>query len=379
MAAKSQQKCALMLTGGGAQAAYQVGVLKAIAEWYPRVHHAPFSIYCGTSAGAINATAVASYNACFRLGVKKLDWFWRRLHTNRVFAATFTGVSKHILGQVFGRMRASYLPPPTVSLLDNQPLRSMLNEVIHYPRLEQQIRSQVLDALAVTVSSYQSGVSMSFYQGQGHFRPWTKAKHKGRPALIRNDHLLASAAIPLLFPAVKIGDSYFGDGSIHQLSPLSPAIKLGADKILIISVTPPRTGQKQTTEHPPGLGHISGHLLDTIFSDALTADIEQLERTNLLIRHLTERQKKSLDLRHIDVCLMAPQRSFAHIARQFYGNMPIMVRVLMRLLGISPRDDASITSFLLFEPAFIRALIEQGYQDAQKNRAKLHEFLEISK
>ncbi len=227
MSNRQQKNMALLLTGGGARASYQVGVMKAISEWYPRVHPSPFTIFCGTSAGAINATALACYASSFRLGVKKLAWLWGRLHTNTVFSATPGGMAAYLGRQGFARLQSSCEQPPPFGLLNNRPLRELLNSVLNYRRLDNNIHHNHLKALAITAASYRRGISVTFFQGDGDTAAWSRAKSVGEQTLISTEHLLASSAIPLVFPASKIGNDFYGDGSIHQLAPLRPALKLG--------------------------------------------------------------------------------------------------------------------------------------------------------
>ncbi|MFC1507644.1 patatin-like phospholipase family protein [Pseudomonadota bacterium] len=372
--AKDRPKISLLLTGGGARAAYQVGVLKAIAEWYPRVHHSPFSIYCGTSAGAINAISIACYASCFRLGVKKLEWIWSQLHSRRVFSASSYGMISYLAKQWFARLQADYHERPPFGLLNNRPLRHLLNQVNNYERLEKQILAGNLHGISVTASSYKSGVSVSFFQGQKELTEWDRAKSKGRRTLISTEHLLASSAIPLVFPATRIGQTYYGDGSIHQLAPLRPSLKMGADKILIIDLINQKVSERDHTK-APGLASLGGHLMDTIFSDTMTADLENLSRTNTLIQALPEHEQQRLQLKKVDHVHLSPSQSFELLAQKYYCHMPPMTRALMRLAGISPRDDAAITSYILFEPDYIHALIDMGYQDALEQETILRNFL----
>ncbi|MDX1304059.1 patatin-like phospholipase family protein [Photobacterium sp.] len=372
--AKDKPKISLLLTGGGARAAYQVGVLKAIAKWYPRVHHSPFSIYCGTSAGAINAISIACYASCFHLGVKKLESTWSQLHSRKVFSASPYGMTSYLAKQWFARLQAGYHERPPFGLLNSRPLRQLLNQVNNYERLEKQILAGNLHGISVTASSYKSGVSVSFFQGQNELTEWDRAKSKGRRALITTEHLLASSAIPLIFPATRIGQTYYGDGSIHQLAPLRPSLKMGADKILIIDLINQKVSERDHTK-APGLATLGGHLMDTIFSDTMTADLEHLSRTNTLIQALPEHEKQRLQLKNVDYIHLSPSQSFGPLAQKYYCHMPPMPRALMRLAGISPRDDAAITSYILFEPDYIHALIDMGYQDALEQETLLRNFL----
>ncbi|MEL6115449.1 patatin-like phospholipase family protein [Photobacterium sp. SP02] len=372
---KEKPKISLLLSGGGARAAYQVGVLKAISEWYPRNHHSPFAIYSGTSAGAINATAIACYASCFRLGVKKLEWIWARLHSRRVFRSSSWGITQHLSHQLLARLRAGHHPRPPFGLLDNRPLRLLLNQVNNYGRLEQQILAGNLHGISITASSYKSGKTVSFFQGQQSITPWTYSKSKGRRSLLTTEHLLASSAIPFVFPASRIGQAYYGDGSINQLTPLRPSMKMGADKILIIDLINQRLRPQDPTQ-APGVGMLTGHLMDTIFSDTMAAELEHLEYTNTLLSKLPDDERRKMAVKSVDTLHLYPSQSFEPLAQAFYHHMPLAARSLMRLLGISPKDDAALTSYILFEPNYIHALINLGYLDAQERESELRSFLE---
>ncbi|KXF81047.1 patatin-like phospholipase family protein [Enterovibrio coralii] len=371
------QKTALLLSGGGARAAYQVGVLKAISEWYPRVHPSPFSIYCGTSAGALNATSLACHSSCFRLGVKKLTWLWSNLSTEDVFRSSLSGIVHHLGRQGFARMQAQYHCAPPFGLLDNRPLRDLLRRVLNFNKIDHQILSGHLHGLAVTASNYQTSKSVTFFQGQPEIEQWTRSRAIGIKSQITTEHLLASSAIPIVFPASQIGHSYYGDGSVHQIAPLRPALKLGAEKVLIIDLAPKQTSREPLIAHAPGLATLGGHLMDAIFADTLSADLEHLDRMNTLVGSLDKKAAEKLALRQVDAFQLSPSSPFEPLVERYYCHMPIAVRSLMRFLGISPIDDAAITSYLLFEPKYINHLIDMGYQDAQNLRSDLIGFLGI--
>ncbi len=367
-------KTCLVLTGGGARAAYQVGVLKAIASWYPRVHHSPFTIICGTSAGAINAVSLACYNSCFRLGVKKLEWLWARLHTERIFAAHWRGVTQHIGKQWVARLQSEHLAPLPFSLFDNRPLRQLLNQVVNYARLEKQIHQGSLDSIAITTSRYHDGHSVSFFQGHPQQVEWQSNKQHGVRALLQTEHLLASAAIPLLFPASQIGSQFYGDGSIHQLAPLKPAIQMGADKIMVIDLIN-KTHQHAKINHAPGLAQLGGHLMDTVFSDSLVADLCHMQRLNEFLANLSEESRANSTLRSIEHLHLSPQLPFEPLVEENYCHMPLAARQLLRMIGISPRQDAAITSYILFESDYIQSLIRRGFDDTMERETEIRNFL----
>ncbi|WP_274166066.1 patatin-like phospholipase family protein [Enterovibrio gelatinilyticus] len=380
MASKKQtnpqpKKIALLLSGGGARAAYQVGVMKAISEWYPRVHASPFNIYCGTSAGALNATSLACHTSCFRLGVKKLSWLWSNLHTKHVFESSYQGMIHHLGKQAFARAQARYHCAPPFGLLDNRPLRNLLNKVLNFSKIEHQIMTGNLHGLAVTASNYQTSKSVTFYQGHKDIPTWTRSRAIGIKSQITTEHLLASSAIPIVFPASKIGHGFYGDGSVHQIAPLRPALKMGAEKVLIIDLAPKSHPTPNHIAPAPGLAMLGGHLMDAIFADTLSADLEHLDRMNNLVSTVDKTKADNLALRQVDAFHLSPSSPFEPLVERYYCHMPIAVRSLMRFLGISPSEDAAITSYLLFEPKYINHLIDMGYQDAQNRRSDLQNFL----
>lgn len=364
---------ALLLTGGGARAAYQVGVLKAIASILPRNQKSPFKVICGTSAGAINAVSMACYASCFHLGVKKTEWVWKNFKTEQVYNSTWSGVFGYLLQNYFSKYRKSLIDRPT-SLLNNAPLIELLSELIDYKRIDRNILSDHLQAIAVNASSYSDGDSISFFQSSLNDE-WQRAKRKGVKTVLTTRHLLASAAIPLVFPSVKIGDGFFGDGSIHQLSPLSPAIHLGADKILIIGVEQPKEDKYYgNSEFHPDSATITGHLLDTIFTDSLNSDLERMTRVNATLEHSKE---EKTGLKKVDSMLINPSRNFNKIASKHYHNMPPAIRFLLRFAGVTKNSESALISYLMFEKPFTQELIQLGYEDGLEQIDSISEFLEL--
>ncbi|WP_116644715.1 patatin-like phospholipase family protein [Salinivibrio sp. HTSP] len=372
---KNKPKIALVLTGGGARAAYQVGVLSAIAHWYPRVHTSPFTIYCGTSAGAINAVSLASYASCFRLGVKKVSWLWHRLNTSRVLASQPSALIGHLLSQTGQRFQSHYQPTQPFGLLNNRPLRELLNQTISFNKLNYQLLAGHLNGLSVTASNYQTGQSVSFFQGASHIKPWERARAVGKRSQISTEHLLASSAIPFVFPASRIGHEFYGDGAIHQISPLRPAVKMDAERILILDLTTGIRRPEQIKHTAPGLAMLGGHLMNAIFADTLSADLEHLQRLNQVASALSPDQKERLGLRHIDVLHLRPSEPFEPMANRYYSHMPLALRSLLKLLGINASQDATFASYLLFEAAYLRQLIDIGYRDAHNHQSEILSLL----
>ena len=371
---------ALVLTGGGARAAYQVGVLSAIAKFMPRNHGVPFPIICGTSAGAINSTALACYASCFQLGVKKLEWVWKNLDPSRIYHSDALRVFSHLSAGLLGSFQADYANKSARSLLNNVPLRDLLNMVVDFNRIDTNIRRGYLSAVSVTASSYSSGDSISFFQSKESISPWFRAKRRGEPTQLNSQHLMASAAIPLVFPSAKIKHDHLGDGSIHQLSPLSPAIHLGAEKIFVVGVEQPKEPihARENNPHPPTTATIAGHLLDSVFSDTLQSDIERMERVNHTLSLIPEDLKnQTAGLKSINSLVINPSHDFNAIAVKYYDKLPLSIRLLLRSVGITNDAESSLVSYLLFEKSYCKELISLGFSDALEQESKIREFLKL--
>jgi NTE family protein len=373
---KHKSKIALLLTGGGARAAYQVGVLKAIASALPRNQSSPFVVINGTSAGAINATAVACYASCYQLAVKKLEWVWKQFKTEQVYHTRFNKVFGYILVNMMRSFQSDYGNHPPASLLNNQPLRELLKEVLDLKRIDINIHRNCLESLSITASSYSRGDSVAFYQAKDT-KPWQRSKRRGERTSINIEHLMASSAIPVVFPSTQIRQEYFGDGSIHQYAPLSPAIHLGAEKLFVVGVEQPNTQSDPTLHsHNPGMSTVAGHMLDTIFSDTLRSDIERLERINRTLSLLPGRDKHK-ELKQIDHMVINPSQNFNVIANEYYDRMPLAIRLLLRTTGIKKNSESSLLSYLLFEQEYTQHLIEIGYQDGLAQLDSIMSFLEL--
>ncbi|MEO3679507.1 patatin-like phospholipase family protein [Rheinheimera fenheensis] len=370
----ANRKTALLLTGGGARAAYQVGVLKAIAQQYPRSSKLPFQIISGTSAGAINGAAMACYASCFHLGVKKLEWIWRNFHTNQVYYSDYVRVFRQLLRGVFSAFQADYANKQPVSLFDNKPLKQLLTKVLDLKRIDRNIMGGYLSSVSVTASCYNNGDSISFFQSDSA-QEWRRAKRCGQRTLLGVHHLMASAAIPLVFPSVRIHQQYFGDGSVNQLAPLSAPIHLGADKILIVGVADPRkTELNQRMLHHPDLATIAGHLLDTVFTDTLNSDLERMQRVNNTINTMAEHGVPT-NLKPINSLMINPSQNFGQLASEHFLSLPLAVRTMLRITGIRQHSDSSLASYLLFEQDYTRRLIQLGYDDAMAQMDAIMTFL----
>jgi NTE family protein len=381
-ASRAKPCLGLILSGGGARAAYQVGVLKAIAELLPPDSPNPFPVICGTSAGAINAAALAIYAGRFRGAVRRLDYVWRNFHAGQVYRADAWGVLRTGLHWLAALLLGGLGRRNPRALLDRSPLRRLLEQYLPCDKIQAAIDAGVLRALSVTCSGYLSGDSVSFYQGVATIRPWRRVRRVGCPARITIDHLMASSAIPFLFAAERIHREYFGDGTMRQSAPLSPALHLGAERLLVIGVRHAQEGRSSARaagEDYPSLAQIAGHVLDSIFLDSLDADLERLERINKTLSLIpAERQQEGeLRLRPVKALVIAPSEDLAKIAARHAHHLPRPVRYLLRGVGAYDRTGANLVSYLLFERPYTRELIALGYADAMLRRQEIEAFFGI--
>lgn len=369
---------ALLLSGGGARAAYQLGVLKAIGTFLPRNQGLPFPILCGNSAGAFNATGLACYASSYHLGVRKLESVWKNFNTRQVYDSGVRDVFFHLSRNFLRSFQSEQHQRKASSLLNNQPLRRLIRHYLDFHRIDRNVASGHLRAVCVNASSYTTHDSISYFQGHQELQGWAREQRRGVACPINSEHLMASSAIPLLFPPVKMNGEYLGDGSVHQLSPLSPAIHLGAKKILVIGVEQPqRLSRFEDMSRFPSSIAIAGHLLDTIFADTLRSDLERMHRINETIAHMNYQQQQQTKLKTIDCMLVNPSISFNDMAAKHFSSMPSGIKLLLRMLGLHDKADSSLLSYLLFEKEFCRELIALGYQDGMDRRDELRAFLNI--
>jgi len=371
----------LILGGGGARAAYQVGVLKGIAEMTPDDCDNPFQIICGTSAGSINTIALASNASNFQQGVKRITQVWSNFQLHHVFYADGKNLFKRIATWAWCNLGPGSSQKGPSSLLDNQPLRELLNQHVSFEKIEKSIQNGDLHAYCLTACSYTSGESTTFYDGDEGIEDWLRTHREGIRTKMTIEHLMASSAIPVIFPSVKLGEEHFGDGSMRQISPISPALHMGAEKILIIGLRKESSQVKEkiSPKLRPTLGQISGYVLDTLFLNSLQSDIERMERMNNTLRESQQYNStltgSSAKLNIIEHIVVSPSTDIADIALRHYKDLPRSFRIALKFLGMSKGNSRRFISYLMFTDKFCQELIELGYNDAIAQRDELVEFL----
>ena len=363
---------ALILPGGGARGAYQVGVLKALMELLPG-KALPFPVVAGVSAGAINAGVLASHAGDFRHAVDRLEQFWGNLRCERVYRTGW----RHNLASGLHWLAAMTLGGLGVanphSLLDNRPLAKLLERELQPEGIGQSIEQGHLRALFVTASGYATNRAVTFYQATGGLRPWQTTRQAGVATCIDHRHLLASAALPLLFPAQRIGNEYYGDGGMRQTAPLEPALRAGADRLLVIGTRDERPDpEPEAVTSYPELGEVGGYLLDVIFMDHLSRDLERVERESRMLAAVSAEHRVAAGLRRVDTLLLRPSADLREVADRHVHRLPASVRALLRGVGAS---HGRLVGYLLFEAEFCRELIDLGFSDAMARRDEIIELM----
>ncbi|HSW84144.1 MAG TPA: patatin-like phospholipase family protein [Usitatibacter sp.] len=372
-------KSGLVLAGGGARAAYQVGVLQALKEILPEPRINPFAIICGTSAGAVNAGALAVNADDFGRAVDNLLGVWRNFEPRHVYRADFAGATANSVRWFASFMFGAFVKNRRISLLDNRPLEHLLSRHMDFSRIDVNIKAGALDAVAITCSGYTSGQSCSFFQSVDELEGWQRSQRIGIKTHIGVEHLMASSAIPFVFPAYKLNREFFGDGSMRQVAPVSPALHLGADRVLVVGTARIRSEEPDRTRGDlfPSLAQIAGHVMNSIFLDSLAVDLERLERINRTISAVDPAtlKKMGLSLHHVDVLVLTPSEPLEGIAVKHVRSLPWTIRFFLRSVGAMRRGGANLASYLLFERGYCNELIELGYNDTLKRREEVEAFL----
>ena len=369
----------LVLPGGGARGAYQVGVLKAMASLSPDDLQNPFPVISGTSAGAVNASVIAANAESFNKAVSKLNNVWGNFQSHQVFKVNNLTMLKSSVHWLIAIVTGGYPFGFPKSLLDNSPLQKLLEEQINFSDIQKNIDANLLSALAITAAGYSSECSTSFFQSSKEIAEWSRTRRKGLRCNLTIEHLMGSLAIPMIFPQVKVNNEYFGDGAMRQATPLSTAIHLGADRILVIGVRNQKLESINNNSQAdyPSFAHMAGYMLDTLFMDGLYSDLERLIRINQLIDsgHKDRGEKFVHKIRPIDTMVINPSKSLTDIAHECHLEMPRSIRIILKGLGGKDNSASRLISFLLFEKKYTKKLIELGYSDAMAVKEHILNFI----
>ncbi len=372
---------AVVLSGGGARAAYQIGALRAVARILRREASSPFGIITGTSAGAINAAALATNADCWRRGVARALRLWRNITVGDVYEAELSTVSVYGMRWLASVLVGARGPEGAASMLDNTPLRGLLERVLDLSVVTSRIEAGQLHALAINATSYTTGHAVTFFDGASSIASWRRTRRRGVRERVTIDHLLASTAIPFIFPAVRVAQDYYADGSMRQIAPLSPALHLGARRILVIAVGQ-FAGHRPSGEPPsapapyPSFAQVAGHALTSIFLDNLGADLERMLRLNQVLNLVpTSIRVQHPEVAHVDALLLAPTRDLGQMAIAHAERLPKGVRYLLHGLGGTEGTGANLLSYLLFDRDYCRELLALGFSDAMNRRDEVAAFL----
>lgn len=375
----AKPRLGFVLTGGGARGAYQVGILRWLAQRYPELH---VPILTGVSAGAVNATKVAAHHGTFRQAVDELTALWLELTPAKVFRVDpMTMLSTALRWGVRLVSGGTTATPDVRGFLDTTPLHALLDEVLvdiggKLPGIEYNLDRGTLEAIAIVATSYTTGQTVSFVQGRD-VEPWVRPLRRAEPTRITVDHVMASAALPIFFPAVRVGDMWFGDGGIRLIAPLSPALHLGANRLLAISTRYERSVSEsyapEIIGYPPP-AQVLGMLLNAVFLDLIDHDAARLERINRLLTELPP--EKCDGMRHVDLLVLRPSRDLGRLAADFEPQLPRAFRFMTRGLGTREVRSPDLLSMLMFQPDYIARLVDIGYADAEARAAEICALIE---
>ena len=381
--ASAQSDFALVLSGGGARAAYQVGFLRALARRFPELSP---RIITGVSAGAVNAAYLATHFGTFAEKIENLYDLWAALRMEDVYRVASGHLGWNVLRWAMRLLSGGSRTTPTPrSLVDTQPFRDLLMRVLDaapdgsLPGIDENLRAGRLKAIAITTSSYTTGQSITWVQGEA-IAQWERSHRKSMSSGLTVDHVMASSALPLFFPAVKLNGAWYGDGGIRLTAPLSPAVHLGAERILAITTRYGRS--REEADQPlidgyPPPAQVAGVLLNAVFLDQVDGDALRLDRLNRLIEQLPPEKRGGL--RHIDLLILRPSRDLGKLANKHEPQLPHAFRFMLRGLGTRETRSNDMLSLVMFQSDYLNALLELGEADAEQYVSQIYELLGIEK
>lgn len=366
----------VVLTGGGARAAYQIGVLRAVSDMYPDWEH-PFRVIVGTSAGAINALAIASGGGIFRHNISRLERIWSELSVDKIFRTHTYDVLRNVTG-LARKLFSGGVSDLPLSLLNNDPLHKLLSKELDFDEVHRTIADGRLSAVGLNACGYTTGQNLCFFDGHEGLQSWSSGQRAGSRTRLELKHVMASSAIPTVFPPVAINREYFGDGVTRQMAHVSPALRLGAERVLVIGVSSngrvsPSRPEKAVV---PTFAQVVTHMFNGMFLDTLDYDIDRLRMINRLVELIPPDKLESagLDLKPVRLLEISPSQEIDDIASKYLDGLPLLLRNLIGATMIGNKTGASLASYLLFDHRFCRDLISLGYRDAQTQAREIDAF-----
>lgn len=379
---KKTAKIGLVLTGGGARAAYQVGVLRALSV-ITKYEKSPFSIISGFSAGAINGTWLASRCEDFDGATKNMWDTWASMTTDKVFTTDSISLlsiafrwlkDRSLGGLIQKRSQINFL-------LDTAPLEEFIKTNIDFEALNTHIEMDRLRGVVVTAANYRTGHSTAFYNGSAQIQDWKKFNRVSIRTKIKPEFVMASAAIPIFFPPILVGDSFYGDGMIRLNAPLSPSIHMGAEKLLIIGIRGPRPSFQSNGQYANtiSVSEIAGTILNGLFFDSLDADLDRMQRVNrtLSVMSVEELQQLPDQLRKIPILNLNPTEEMANLPANEMTRLPGTLNYFLRGIGVTPHKGRDLLSYLSFDPDYLQSLLKLGYEDTIRKKDQVLEFFEL--
>ena len=372
-------RLALVLTGGGARGAYQVGVLKGLGRAFPELRP---PLITGVSAGAINAVYLAARPEPLGEAARRLADIWRQLEIDRVVKGNWAWLTGNYFRWI-SRLGFGAFGGDAKALLDTTPLRGLLEDILldgggRISGIEKNLQTGRLDAIALSTVNYGTGQTVHWVQGRD-VEPWQAPNRRSRHCELTLDHVMASAALPLIFPAIELEDGWYGDGGIRMAAPLSPALHLGADRLLAVSTRYDRNASEAavpTFTGYPSPAQIAGNLMNAIFLDVLDQDVQRLERTNRLVGRLPPDQRNGV--RPVELMVIRPSEDLGKLAGDVEPQLPSGFRFFASRLGNDEGRSPDFLSLLMFQPEYVRRLINVGERDVMSQLDRLRALIYTS-